>query len=107
MPYKSKKQEAFFNANRDKLEAQGVDVDEWNNASRGLKLPVRVPKTKPGNINSQNTWHSVFLARSTLTLLVARVGADDANHAPAFHHFAVFAQFFNRSSYLHFQILFA
>lgn len=35
MPYKSLKQERYFNANRSKLEAQGVDVDEWNKASKG------------------------------------------------------------------------
>jgi hypothetical protein len=39
MPYKSLAQEGFFNANRKRLEAQGVDVDEWNRASKGLKLP--------------------------------------------------------------------
>ena len=39
MPYKSLKQERFFNANRGKLEAQGVDVDEWNQSSKGLELP--------------------------------------------------------------------
>jgi hypothetical protein len=44
MPYVSKKQEAYFNVpeNRKKLEASGVDVDEWNKASKGKKLPVRV-----------------------------------------------------------------
>lgn len=41
MPYKSKAQEAYFNANRAKLEKQGVDVDEWNQASKGKKLPER------------------------------------------------------------------
>ena len=39
MPYESAAQEKFFNANRKKLEAQGVDVDEWDRASKGLKLP--------------------------------------------------------------------
>jgi 8-oxo-dGTP pyrophosphatase MutT (NUDIX family) len=33
---------AFFNANRKKLEAQGVDVDEWNASSKGKKLPEKV-----------------------------------------------------------------
>lgn len=50
MPYKSKAQEAYFNANRSKMEAQGVDVDEWNSASKGMKLKARVRrpnKTKP------------------------------------------------------------
>ena len=41
MPYKSLAQERYFNANRGKLEAQGVDVNEWNQASKGKKLPAR------------------------------------------------------------------
>lgn len=34
MPYKSDAQRRYFNANRAQLEAQGVDVDEWNAASK-------------------------------------------------------------------------
>lgn len=41
MPYKSVKQERFFNANKAKLESQGVDVNEWNKASKGKKLPLK------------------------------------------------------------------
>lgn len=41
MPYASEAQRKFFNANRADLEAQGVDVDEWNSSSRGKKLPKR------------------------------------------------------------------
>ena len=44
MPYKSDAQRKFFNANRDKLEKQGVNVDEWNEESKGLKLPERIKK---------------------------------------------------------------
>lgn len=40
MPYKSLAQERYFNANRDKLGAKVVD--EFNAASRGMKLPARV-----------------------------------------------------------------
>jgi hypothetical protein len=49
MPFKSQAQQAYFNANRDKLEGEGVDVDEWNAASKGKTLPQRVgkPKGKP------------------------------------------------------------
>jgi hypothetical protein len=39
MPYKSQAQRGYFNANRKKMEKQGVDVDEWNQASKGEKLP--------------------------------------------------------------------
>jgi hypothetical protein len=46
MPYKSEAQRKYFNANRAKLEAQGVDVDEWNTATEGKKLPERVKKKK-------------------------------------------------------------
>jgi hypothetical protein len=46
MPYKSKKQAAYFNANKKKLEKQGVNVDEWNKKSKGKKLPKRVKKKK-------------------------------------------------------------
>ncbi len=49
MPYKSLAQERYFNANRAKLEAQGVNVDEFNAASKGMKLPARV---KPKGILS-------------------------------------------------------
>lgn len=44
MPYKSKAQEAYFNVNRKKLEKQGVNVDEFNAASKGKKLPKKVKK---------------------------------------------------------------
>ena len=47
MPFVSKAQQGFFNANRGKLEAQGVNVDEWNSASKGKKLPERAAKPKP------------------------------------------------------------
>jgi hypothetical protein len=39
--YKSEAQRAYFNANRAKLEREGVSVDEWNSASKGMKLPKR------------------------------------------------------------------
>lgn len=42
MPYSSDKQRKYFNANRDKLEKQGVDVDEWNRSSKGKKLPDHI-----------------------------------------------------------------
>lgn len=46
MPYKSKAQEAYFNANRKKLEKAGVNVNEWNQASKGKKLPERAAHSK-------------------------------------------------------------
>ena len=47
MPYVSWAQDEYFNANKKKLEAQGVDVDEWNRASKGDKsLPEHVAKRR-------------------------------------------------------------
>lgn len=39
MPYKSQAQAAYFNIHKKQLEKQGVDVYEWNAASKGAKLP--------------------------------------------------------------------
>lgn len=59
MPFVSSKQRAFFNANKSILESKGVDVDEYNTASKGLSLPQTAPKKttklkikKPSNGNS-------------------------------------------------------
>lgn len=44
MPYKSKAQAAFFNIHKKEMEAHGVNVNEWNKASKGKKLPKRIKK---------------------------------------------------------------
>ena len=44
--YKSKAQAAYFNIHKAELEKEGVDVDEWNSASKGKKLPNKKPKSK-------------------------------------------------------------
>lgn len=46
MPYKSEAQRKFFHANKKKLEKQGVDVNEWDQASKGLNLPKKSKKKK-------------------------------------------------------------
>lgn len=46
MPYKSQAQRAFFHANRKRLEAAGVDVDEWDKATKGKRLPRHALKMK-------------------------------------------------------------
>jgi len=48
MPYKSKAQAAYFNIHKKQLEKQGVDVDEWNAASKGKKLPEKTRKRGNG-----------------------------------------------------------
>jgi hypothetical protein len=46
MPFKSEAQRKFFNANRAKLEKRGVNVDEWNSASKGQHVPEHVSDRK-------------------------------------------------------------
>jgi hypothetical protein len=41
MPYESKAQQGYFHAHRAQLEKQGVNVDEWDQASKGKKLPMK------------------------------------------------------------------
>lgn len=60
MPYKSEAQRAFFHANRQALEAKGVHIEEWDEASKGLKLPERVtmekgiPKSAPKKVKEED-----------------------------------------------------
>lgn len=42
MPYASKAQAAYFNIHKAMLQAKGVNVDEWNAASKGKDLPDKV-----------------------------------------------------------------
>lgn len=44
MPYKSLAQAAYFNIHKKELEKQGVDVNEWNAASKGKDLPEHAKK---------------------------------------------------------------
>jgi hypothetical protein len=48
MPYKSVAQMRYFNANKKKLEKEGVNIQEWNDASKGKtkSLPYHVAKHK-------------------------------------------------------------
>jgi hypothetical protein len=46
MPYRSLAQAAYFHKHREKLEAAGVDVDEWDEASRGKKIPKKIKQDK-------------------------------------------------------------
>ena len=54
MPYSSEAQRKYFNANREKLEAEGVDVDEWNQSTKGKKLPLKAKKEEPKSKLSKN-----------------------------------------------------
>jgi len=46
MPYKSKAQAGYFHAHKKELEKQGVNVSEWDAASKGKKLPEHAKKSK-------------------------------------------------------------
>jgi len=55
MPYKSKKQEAYFNIHKKELEKQGVNVDEWNKSSKNLKLPEKKESKKTSAVRMRHT----------------------------------------------------
>lgn len=46
MPYASQAQERYFHEHKAELEAKGVDVGEWDRASKGKKLPKRKGRGK-------------------------------------------------------------
>lgn len=54
MPFKSEAQRRYFEANKAKLEKQGVDVKEWEESSRGMKLPERAPRKKAAEKQQSN-----------------------------------------------------
>lgn len=41
MPFKSQAQAGYFHTHKAQLERQGVDVDEWDAATKGKHLPER------------------------------------------------------------------
>ena len=46
MPYKSQAQAGYFHTHKAELEKQGVNVKEWDEATKGKKLPKKVKKYK-------------------------------------------------------------
>lgn len=46
MPFESDAQRKFMNANKAKMAKQGVDVNEWNAATKGKKLPKKAGRKK-------------------------------------------------------------
>jgi len=50
MPYKSRAQRGYFHAHKKELEAQGVNISEWDAASKNKKLPEKV-KAKPEKVH--------------------------------------------------------
>ncbi len=56
MPYKSLAQERYFNANRARLQREGVNVGEWNEASKGKKLPARAKPPSKDKDDKPGKW---------------------------------------------------
>jgi hypothetical protein len=61
MPYVSQAQQRYFNANREKLEAQ--DVDEYNQASKGMHLPKRKGPPKDATSKQKEAVRNIAQAR--------------------------------------------
>jgi hypothetical protein len=52
MPYVSKAQQGYFHAHKAELEKQGVDVGEWDAASKGSHdLPEHTKKPKASGLS--------------------------------------------------------
>lgn len=58
MPYKSRAQAGYFHTHKAQLEAQGVNVSEWDSASSGKSLPYQVAKKADGGASDDgsNPW---------------------------------------------------
>lgn len=80
MPFKSAAQRGFFNANRAKLEGQGVNVDEWNSASKGLSLPASVSPQKKNSSGAFSTSHDFGGVMPSAH--VSKVAQPDAGMGP-------------------------
>ncbi len=54
MPYVSKAQQGYFNATL--YRARGVNVSEWNEASKGKKLPARKSSPSKDKDDKPRKW---------------------------------------------------
>jgi hypothetical protein len=56
MPYASRAQAGYFHTHKSQLEHQGVDVDEWDAASKGKSLPERSMKTEHVDLGKKGSF---------------------------------------------------
>jgi hypothetical protein len=57
MPYKSQAQAGYFHTHKAQLERQGVDVGEWDAATKGKHLPRRAAvRQKTVNLGSKGSF---------------------------------------------------
>jgi len=57
MPYVSQAQAGYFHTHKAELEKQGVNVDEWDKASKGKSLP------KHSNTSRESLYRHAYLSR--------------------------------------------
>jgi hypothetical protein len=86
VPYKSTAQRGYFNANRKKLEAQGVDVDEWNAASKGRSLPNKVAKKPKKWMQAESSREEHAGTKGSFSSAAARAGKSTAEYAEEKQH---------------------
>ena len=59
MPYRSLAQEGYFHTHRTQLERQGVNIGEWDVATKGKSMPRRAAvkmRTKTVNLGSKGSF---------------------------------------------------
>ena len=84
MPFKSRAQAAYFNANRKKLEAQGVNVDEWNKATDFSSLPEK--KSSMGWMQKESKREKRAGTKGVFSAAAARAGKSTQEYAEEKKH---------------------
>jgi hypothetical protein len=79
MPFVSKKQARFFNANRSELEKKGVDVGEWNRATDFSSLPER--SSKMGWMQKESKREKRAGTKGVFSAAAARAGKSTQEYA--------------------------
>lgn len=80
MPYKSRAQRKFFNANKGKLPGLTKEVvDEWNQESAGARLPERKGKTPMPDMSKHPSSHK-FMPNRNMPDICAMCGMRRNSH---------------------------
>ena len=75
MPYKSEAQRRKFHAMANRGEISAATVDEYDQASKGMSLPERVPQRPKTTTKKKTTGAQEPTKRKRRSLGVARVGS--------------------------------
>lgn len=76
MPFKSKAQQRFFYANKKKLEADGVDVEEWSDETDFKHLPERAGakhKAKRHMTKTSEFWATEFFGEKSAAFRIPQI----------------------------------